>query len=353
MFKSLVQTVFPSLSKDKGFTPDYLSFERSRDMSNSANSTEANCEAKLVSHAMKVDLFADFLFGDSEYNTKGDPLSLYVASKIKELIQQPEKLLSDLPVMPTSVSKVIALLNETSFNLNELLAVIEQEPSMAADMIKLANSSKYKRGDKQVTDLQKAFMFMGAEGLKTGVLQVFLQKFSASSNLYFKQFGEKIWAHSFASAQYAQVLALQKFDTPLTSTIYVAALLRHLGTMVIFQLMTEAFKYVDPDAHPSSASFKALITEQALSLTIAITQHWQLPTSIIHLLQAQRMDNDLDDYGASCIAEANIISEAKLLFDSNRLTGTEFTEYLRRLINNDDSINFAQSLLEQELSLAK
>jgi HD-like signal output (HDOD) protein len=62
---------------------------------------------------------------------------------------------------------------------------------MAADMIKLANSSKYKRGDKHVTDLQRAFMFMGAEGLKEGILQVFLQNFSASSNLYFKQFGEK------------------------------------------------------------------------------------------------------------------------------------------------------------------
>ena len=341
------------MGQDRGLTPDYMSFERSREKA-CIEEEKATSKVKVASFIQpKPEPFLDFLFGNSEQSTSEDPLSAFVASKINELIQQPNRLLAELPVMPTSVAKIVALLNEKSFDINELIDVIEHEPSMAADMIKLANSSKYKRGDKHVTDLQRAFMFMGAEGLKEGVLQVFLQKFSASSNLYFKQFGEKIWAHGFNAAQYAQELAVDKLGKQQASTVYVVALLHNLGTMVIFQLMTEAFKYVDPDAHPSSANFKKLMSEQALKLTVTIAQHWQLPDSILHMLNAQLQLSGANIDGAYFVSEAICISEAKLLFDARRITESGYIEYLETNNVSHDSTQFALSLIKQDVSIAK
>lgn len=353
MFKTLIRAVFPSMGQDRGLTPDYMSFERSREQA-CIEEEQASLKVKVASFVQsKPAPFLDYLFGSSEQSASEDPLSAFVSSKISELIQQPERLLAELPVMPTSVAKVVALLNEKSFDLNELIDVIEHEPSMAADMIKLANSSKYKRGDKHVTDLQRAFMFMGAEGLKEGVLQVFLQKFSASSNLYFKQFGEKIWAHGFNAAQYAQELAIDKLGRQEASTVYVVALLHNLGTMVIFQLMTEAFKYVDPDAHPSSANFKTLMSEQALKLTVTIAQYWRLPDSILHMLNAQMHLSEANVDGACCVSEAIHISEAKLLLDARRLTESSYIEYLQAHNVSHDSTQFALSLIKQDVSIAK
>lgn len=349
MFKSLVQSVFPSVASDKGLTPDYSSFERSR-VTTSEDPLEQQSKKLQAETVPKAGPFYDYLFGDSSQQVAQDPLSSFVAEKINELIMQPQALLADLPVMPTSVATVISLLENKDFDLSELLDVIEHEPSMAADMIKLANTSKYKRGDNQVTDLQRAFMCMGAEGLKEGVVQVFLQKFSASSNLYFKQFGEKIWTHSFNSAQYSQKLAQKCLDPNDVNTVYLVGLLRNLGTMVIFQLMIEAFKYVDPDAQPNSASFKWLMAEQSVNLTITIAKHWQLPTKIIDILAAQAKDNKELVPGALCIFEANVISEAKCLFDGKRIGQETFAKYTEAKLIRDFAKEFALSLLPEPIN---
>lgn len=349
MFKALVQSVFPSVASDQGLTPDYSSFERTRvDTSEDPLETQSN---KLQAETIpKAGPFFDYLFGDASQQSEQDPLSLFVANKVNELIMQPQELLADLPVMPTSVATVISLLENKDFDLSELLHVIEQEPSMAADMIKLANSSKYKRGENQVTDLQRAFMCMGAEGLKEGVVQVFLRKFSASSNLYYKQFGEKIWKHSFNSAQYSQKLAEQCLSPEEVNTVYLVGLLRNLGTMVIFQLMIEAFKYVDPDAQPNSAAFKWLMAEQSVNLTITIAKHWQLPKKIIDILAAQTKDNKEQVPGALCIFEANITSEAMCLFEGKRISREVFIKYTETKLIRDFAKTFSLSLLPEPIN---
>jgi len=349
MFKKLVKTVFPSIAADKGFTPDYSTFERERKVVD--QDEELKPSKKLQAAAVpKAGPFYDYLFGESSLQTQQDPLSVFVANKINELILQPDTLLADLPVMPTSVAKVMSLIEADDFDLPALLKVIEQEASVAADVIKLANSPHYKRGDKQITDLHRAFMCMGATGLKDGVIQSYLKKFSASSGLYFKQFGEKIWVHSVNSAQYSQQLAEQYLSKEEANTVYLVGLLRNLGSMVIFQLMLEAFKHVDPDAQPNSASFKWLMAEQSLNLTITIAKHWQLPIKIIDILAAQSKDNKEQTPGALCVYEANIISQAKSLLDGKRISPETFEKYIESKSLRDNSKAFALSLLPEPIN---
>lgn len=347
MFKKLVKSVFSST--DKGFTPDYESFERSRQTANSQQETGATVQLQTQA-VPKAGPFYDYLFGDSNKTAKHDPLSIFVSNKINQLIANPELLLADLPVMPASVAKVISLLENDGFDLPEMLKVIEQEPVVAADVIKLANSAKYKRGDKQITDLHRAFMCMGADGLQNGVLQSYIKKFSASSNLYFKQFGEKIWAHSFNSAQYSQKLAEHYLSSDEANTVYLVGLVRNIGAMIIFQLMLEAFKHVDPDARPNSANFKWLMADQSLNLTIAVAKHWNLPARIIDMLAVQTKDAKDQVPGALSVFEANIISEVKSLLDGRRITSETYQKYLEAKLVRDYSKQFALSLLPEPIN---
>lgn len=350
MFKKLVKSVFPSVASDQGFTPDYESFERGRDdqLEEFVSKTTGK---KLQPDALpKAGPFYDYLFGNSQQQIDQDPLSLFVAQKINELVMNPEPMLDDLPVMPTSVAKVMSLIDEADFNLPELLKVIEQEPSVAADVIKLANTPKYKRGDREITDLHKAFMCMGAEGLKNGVIQSYVKRFTASSNLYFKQFGEKIWKHSYNSALYSQFLAEKYLPQDEVNTIYLVGLIRNLGAMIIFQLLVEAFKFVDPDAQPNSASFKLLMAEQSLNLTMTIAKYWNLPPKIIDILAAQNKDNKEQVVGALCVYEANIISEAMSLFFGKRINAEIYQKYINAKITRDESKAFALSLLPEPIN---
>lgn len=335
MFKSVVRGVFPSLVT-KGLIPDYFSFERTRpagELDNEASTIvlPSSTNQSIPNPTIPSLPFYDYLFGDSQQQNAQDQLSEYVAEKLRQVIQAPDALLNALPVMPTSVTTAMQILQNDNFNVLELLQIIEKEPSMAADLVKLANTNQYKRGDKEVTDLHRAFMFMGAEGLVKGVVEVYLKQYAVSPSLYFRQFGQKIWQHSDSTAQLAKSLAQKCLPKDEVDTVYFVALLRNLGAMVIFQLMVDAFKYVDPDATPSSAHFKQLIATESISLVTRIAQHWQLPKTIIDILMQQNSTAPTELSGAALsVYEGNLISEAKALLESRRWQPTQYEKWLER-----------------------
>lgn len=349
MFKSLIQAVFPSFV-DQDFIPDYVSFERGRRLSKA----EQDIAEKLASAGdvqadkrVNTNPFYDYLFGDSKKANSQDQLSLYVASKLAEVLYDPTDVLNALPIKPNSLVKVMSLIGSAEFDLSELLTVIEQEPSMAAEIIKLANSTRYKRGSKEVTDLHKAFMYMGAEGLKAGVIEVHLKRFASSSNLYFKLFGEKIWAHSLNSATYAQQLALKSLPKEQAPSMYLVGLLKNLGDMVIFQLMIDAFKYVDPDAKPDSEHFKILMAENSHKLTVLITKHWQLPQHLIEVLIELGKDESQFSDEAKCIYDASNISEYCLMLKAKRITEAKLLDLQHKTKASVQAIELAKEILDE------
>ena len=341
MFKSVVQELFPSFTKGE-FTPDYFSFERSRQVSDSeepsSNSTSAVTPISLNNQKDTHSYFPfyDYFFGHNSLSVSQDTLSEHIAGVLHQAITKPESLLKAMPIMPTSLTSVISMLQSNDFNLPELLKVVEQEPSMAADLVKLANTSRYKRGEVEVTDLQRAFMYIGADGLKSGVIEVYLKQYAPSPSLYFRRFGQKIWEHSVSSAQVAQTLALKCLPKDQADTVYFVALLRNLGTMVIFQLMVDAFKFVDPDAQPNTVHFKQLMAEHSLNLVLNIAKFWQLPTTVIELLQ-QQINAAPAEMSATALTiyEANIISTGKSLLDAKQWNIVQYQDDMNSRLISD------------------
>lgn len=356
MFKLLVKELFPSLNRGE-FIPDYMSFERSRTALHEDDATEQQKQESTTSNLQSgapkrfPELpFFDYLFGDSSQSVEQDNLSEYVAHVLSKVIARPEKLLAGLPVMPTSVTTVISLLGNQNFNVSELLKVVEQEASMAADLVKLANSSRYKRGETDVTDLHRAFMYIGADGLRRGVVETYLKQYAPSPSLYFKRFGQKIWNHSVNSAQIAQSLALKVLSKDEANTVYFVALLRNLGAMVIFQLMVDAFKFVDPDTQPNSSHFKQIMAQDSLSLVISIAEYWQLPKSVNDLLQQIHTSSSAMSPSAMSVYDADIISKGKSLLDAKRWTQEQFIEQMSSQLVSEQGLLFAQDLLPQKRS---
>ncbi|PMI73340.1 HDOD domain-containing protein, partial [Vibrio splendidus] len=171
--------------------------------------------------------FLDYLFGESRLRTESDPFSDFVACQIERLIRSPKALLNELPVMPASVTTLMAELQSDEFDVDALLTVIEREPSMAADVIKLANSAFYKRGEKQVTDLKTAFLNMGSQGLVEGVVNSYMKNFTPGNNIYWRHFGEKIWNHSVQTASFSKELMKDSSSQEDQAAAYFVGLIRN------------------------------------------------------------------------------------------------------------------------------
>jgi len=355
LFKKLLRALFPSFTQKKNTnTQENLAyFERTRHVektnthTNHQLSTTAypSVSSTVPSKVKPLSInplnqndinFHNYLFGQSLTHNDNDPFSEFVGQKIEKLLLSPKHLLNELPVMPASVNTLIAELKSEHFNIDKILDVIAREPSMAADVIKLANSALYKRSEKEVLDLKTAFMNMGAKGLSEGLLLSYLKKYTPSANVYFKQFGDKIWQHSLQTALYAKKLAKNNVSTDEASAYFVG-LLNNLGKMIIFQIMVEAFSYVDPEATPNSQAFKNLITQYAMRLTYTIAKSWQLPEEVILALALLAKNQAHKNTVAATVFDANIISELQCIRSVEMIDDEEFKQLIQKHLINEQS----------------
>ncbi|WP_139175511.1 HDOD domain-containing protein [Colwellia chukchiensis] len=263
--------------------------------------------------------FYDYLLGasPSQALTNNDELTDYITEKIQALLKQPKLILAALPILPASLTAIIAQLDNANFDTDELINLIQQEPVIAAKVIELANSSYYNRQQKAITELKSAFMLLGAKGLVEGVINGFISKMVPQSNVYFRQYGEKIWQHSLLTGINAKSIVQQSPLQGSAAQAYFIGLISHLGDLIIYQLMLGAFAIVHPDCQPNAASFKDMMAKNSKKLTYLIAKYWQFPPAILEVLALQAkmkkaalLPTLYKNRPLACyLYEANIISE--------------------------------------------
>jgi len=360
MFKAVLKRLFPSVkSKDK---PNYFYFEEDKGLdtevvkqaeesSYRANQVKPVCLASVEESHQHA--FYDFLFGQSPATTKHDELSLYVANKVESLLQNPKDMLSVMPILPASLSMVIEQLNDEHFNTDVLLDLIQQEPSIAAKVIELANSSFYNRSNKEIADLKSAFMLLGSNGLIEGVVNGFVSKLAPQSKIYFKHYGNKIWQHSQATGVIAKELINDSAYKGDAAQGYLIGLICNLGDMIIYQLLMEAFAFVHPDCQPNSYAFKELMQKKSKTLTYHIAKHWQFPQSILDALALQvkitsrsKLATVFSKRALACfVYEANIISELAMMLEQSDKPEFEIKDSIVTLLYSEQAKKNIEYLL--------
>ena len=296
--------------------------------------------------------FLDYLFGESRLRTESDPFSDFVACQVERLIRSPKALLNELPVMPASVTTLMSELQSDEFDVGALLKVIEREPSMAADVVKLANSAFYKRNEKQVTDLKTAFLNMGSQGLVEGVVNSYMKNFTPGNNIYWRHFGEKIWNHSIQTASFSKELMKESSSQEDQASAYFVGLIRNLGKMIIFQMMVEAFKHVDPSVPPNSLALKRLINSYSIRLTYTIAKFWELPESVLTVIGYQESSRYACTPLGQAVFEANSLSELTCLLEEQMIDIEQFKSRCKERLTSPEAYKVANRIYkESELAL--
>ena len=304
------------------------------------------------------DKFSHYLFGQSINNIRQDELSQFVESEIVKLLDHPKALVKSLPVLPLSLTTLIDELKNDDFNTDLLINIINKEPMVAAKVIELANSAKYNHHNKEITELKSAFMTIGAHGLSEGIIVHYLKQMTPTANVYFRQYGEKIWLHSLSTGNNCQNLLSLSQSPADKATAYLIGLILNLGAMVVFQLLIQAFSFVSPNCSPDSAAFKALLKKYAPRITYQIASFWQLPEKVTHTLKLQLMIKDeitLTNISkksplAGYTFEANAISQIMVLFQEEKISEEDLKEISQTLLYSAESKALLSQLLTQELT---
>jgi len=277
--------------------------------------------------------FYDTLFGKTEQSISFNEIEAETLNCVREVLNNPERLSKRIPPLPTILLELIDLLKDGDAKFSDFVAVIDKDPALAMNVLKIANTAKYSRSDEEILSLKKAVGILGVAGVANITTTVLMKALMPDKPIYFKKFGRQIWVHSLQCAHLSQSLAIHynqdEFDA------HFLGLIHDVGKIIIFESLCHAFGKVLSGDLPGSKTFKELMSEMSLDMSYFIANEWGLPTVYCEALLQQKTKKT--SKLAKVLYKANALSEIHLLF-TQKMIDEEQVDRLIKKLNIDHSI---------------
>ncbi|MGL4712943.1 MAG: HDOD domain-containing protein, partial [Shewanella sp.] len=147
-------------------------------------------------------LFYSLLFPTRVKDTGGvaNNLERRVMAEIELALASPQVIAEKVLKLPSKVIELDRKLADPQFDTKDLIALIEQDPLLSIEVLKLCNSPAFKRSDRNITNLQQALVQLGREPLRKFVTTCLVREMLDIKPIYFRRFGAEIWRHSMQVA---------------------------------------------------------------------------------------------------------------------------------------------------------
>ncbi|MBN2436256.1 MAG: HDOD domain-containing protein [Spirochaetes bacterium] len=177
--------------------------------------------------------------------------------------------------------KLLKKTSEKEYSAEDLAEIIGIDATVAAQVLKKANSAYYHRGGTCSTIIQ-AVVKLGSENIKKIIFAIeMIGKYNSNcANTFFDE--KTYWKHSLAGAMIAsKYAATENIDK---DTVYFAALIRNLSVLAIRQYTPFEFEYIMKIMNEYQFDFEnaseMIIGESHKKIMHMIGCQWQLPMSI-------------------------------------------------------------------------
>jgi HD-like signal output (HDOD) protein len=144
-----------------------------------------------------------------------------------------------LPALSPVAVKLVEIASDDNCSLNDLVSLIEQDPSLAVNLLKMANNAFFKSGQ-PVASLQRAIMRIGFHQLRVMGLSLSLRNTFPMGKVGLLDY-ENFWRFSLYRGLIAKSLAHHlKFSNP--EEAFVAGLILEIGFLIFYDLFLKGGK---------------------------------------------------------------------------------------------------------------
>ncbi len=202
-----------------------------------------------------------------------------------------------MPRRPSIVPQLLQAMHDSQTSRREIAAIISRDPTLAADLLKLANGAFYRVAPTPVESVDRAVAVLGTDGIRSLLSAALLQPMFRMPAGPFQRFPQVAWDQAAASAVASESLAaLAENDDPFAAQLL--ALLVGVGGIVVFRVVLDTYAS-EPALRPSPEAIAMLIDRQAAPVARRIAASWEL---------SDRMIGALNDQGAADAAPLALLS---------------------------------------------
>ena len=207
------------------------------------------------------------------------------AEKTQTISDIPNKILekvSAFPSMPKAGIKLRALLSEKNVSIDEVEKILRQDPGLAANVLRLANSAFFGLPAK-VTAFKQAIMLLGIKRFSKIAVAASTNKIMATAVEGYGLSPGELWLHSIAVSTTAEALAKnRKLDE--TNDFFTPALLHDMGKVVLGKFVKAEQSKIDSlvvKDVPFFISEKEVLATDHAEIGALILSEWSFPDDLI------------------------------------------------------------------------
>ena len=191
--------------------------------------------------------------------------------------------IASVPPLPSASTEVDRLVRDPHASSVKVTTIIEYDPSLTTNVLRVANSSAY-GSPQSVGTVREAFSRLVQDEGFESVLKAAVGKITEGPMLGYDVSGEDLWDHLIGSAIASTKLA-QVLDIKAPEHLFTAALTHDIGKVVL-----GTFPELDPQRISFLALEERITFEQAEQKILGIdhtevgaclAEHWNLPGSIV------------------------------------------------------------------------
>ena len=200
---------------------------------------------------------------------------------------------TDLPTIGPIAMELHQLLHRPTAGVEETVGVVQQDPAVAAGVLRLANSSRY-RAIVPITTLRNACLRLGNKTVVALAQEAVLRDLFALGSGPVQEIAHAMWQSVIVTSQGARQIAIEK-GIPNPDEVQVAAMFHNLGELVLMR--ATAGLYRDPKRWENPiflASLGREIAESHGEVGALLLRSWGMDESFIRITEHHHNPSDVD-----------------------------------------------------------
>lgn len=293
---------------------------------------------RTVMHQLYALAFHDATLEDTE--TRVQDAHARVLAECTAILDHIEDQPAYTPRRPLLLPKLIQAVNDNQSSGRDIAALIGQDPALAGNLLRIANSPLYRLQALPVESLERAVTLVGTDGLRQMIATAMMQPVLNMGGGVYGRFPSIVWDHSLLSST-AAVEHARSIERGDVFAAQLLGLLHGLGAVIVVQVARDQYAR-HPELVPQPAVATALLDTRTSPTARRIAASWEMSSRVLGALDEQissKSQAAISPLGRS-LRYGRVAGAVSLLVRHEHMAEETALEWLDRL-EPDPKINLA------------